>query len=364
VRVFAIAIAALFAAVAVVSLLAGRDNPRAGSSENDGPAVKITSIPTTYTATFRIENRADKKKPVVVTTERYWVRRPFDSRVETWRGDTRLSTRWSNFGVLAQESTDAQPLNIGVPPSLATGDLRVDAALGEAVRDRVVIRRERRKVYGRLCQVYRAGGPVSAGSLEPYKAGLGEFADFCVDRHGLVIEEAWTSRGRLILRRVAEKLAIDPPLSDDVFHIGVPRSAASLQGAIKRITPTKPRWVIPHPPSGFRSLGVYTVTVPSIAVPQQPGGAPGVGPVSTTEVFVNGPDLLVVDQDPSLADYVKSDKRPARSADLGPLRDGRLVIDARLNEARGATSDGSFVRLLGTLSPSELAPLARSMVKR
>jgi hypothetical protein len=320
------------------------------------------SIPTTYTATYRVENRAGKS--LVMTEERYWVRRPFDSRIESWSGNRRLSVRYSAFGVLAQQSQSAQPLNIAVPPALASGDLRVDAGLAEALRDHIVVRREKRKVYGRACQVYRAGGPVSAGDFTPYEPGDDEYADLCVDTHGLVLEEAWTSKGRLIRRRVAVKLAIDAPLPDDTFNIDLPQSAANLQGHVKRITPTAPIWRLRTPPPGFRSIGVYSVEVPAAAVPQPAGGLPASGPVSTTEVFVNGPDLLVVDQDPSLADYIAQDTRPTRPADLGVLTDGQLVVDARMNEVRGGTPDGSAVRVFGTLDPSQLQQLARGMVKR
>src|SRR5205823_3728054 len=139
-------------------------------------------------------------------------------------------------------SENARPLNIAVPPSLASGDLRVDAGLSEALKDRIVVRREKRKVYGRACQVYRAGGPVSAGDFTPDKPSGDEYADFCVDEHGLVLEEAWTSKGRLIRRRVAVKLRIDPPLPDDTFTIDLPKSAASLQGSVRRTTPTAPIW--------------------------------------------------------------------------------------------------------------------------
>jgi hypothetical protein len=230
-----------------VNFLGNRENPRAGSKEENGPVVKVTDVPTTYTATYRIENRAGDN--LVVTTEKYWVRRPFESRVEAWRGEppgtARLSVRYSTFAAFATEGGASQPLHIAVPPGLASGDLRIDAALPDALRDRIVARRERRSVFGRSCQVYRAGGPVSAGDLTPYKAGVGEYADICVDTHGLVLVEAWTSKSKLIRRRVATKLAVDVPIDDKEFRIPIPSSAASLQGRVQRITiPIPPIWTL------------------------------------------------------------------------------------------------------------------------
>jgi hypothetical protein len=122
-------------------------------------------------------------------------------------------------------------------------------------------------------------------------------------------------------------------------------------------------WTPSRVPTGFRLLGHYRVALPQIAIPRS-GGSPTTAPVSLTDVYVNGPDLLAVDQGASLAGLIASDNRPARSIDLGSLKNGQLVIDARMSEARGAAPDGSAVRVLGTLAPSELVQLARGMVKK
>ncbi len=165
-------------------------------------------------------------------------------------------------------------------------------------------------------------------------------------------------------RRVAVRLAVNPPVDDEQFRIRIPSSAASLQGRVQRVDAAPAIWSLRTVPRGFRSLGLYDVAVPSIALPQSPSGAPAIAPESTTEVFVNGPDLIVVDQDPSLGRYIAADDRPAKRVDLGSLRNGELVVDARMSEVRGVTPDGSAVRVLGTLAPSELVRLARSMVMK
>jgi hypothetical protein len=297
-----------------------------------------------------------------------WVRRPFDSRIETWRGappgQERLSVRQSAFGVLASSSSGSPtPLHLTAPPSLASGDLRVDAAISEALRDRLIERRERREVYGRECQVYRAGGTITAGDIQRYVPDKGEYADFCMDRNGLVIEEMWTSKNELLRRRVATTVKVDPALDQDLFAVKTPRTPGVDPGAVDRIDRPTDRavWTLRRRPKGFEALGRYSVTISSAAIPQQQSPIPIPGPTSTTEVYIRGPDLLVVDQDPSLAGLVKSDTRPKRRVKLPRLRNGELIIDGRMSEVRGETKDGSIVRVFGTLPPSELLKLANEL---
>lgn len=368
VLIFALSVAAAFGALAVVTTWLGRDNPREGSKviAQGGPALRITSVPTSYRAVYRIDDRAGKEK--VTTTEKAWFRRPFQSRIESYDGPppgaTRRSVRQSAFGVLTSVSPNAAPLNIAAPPSLASGDLRVDAVLREAVTDKTILLRERREVFGRMCQVYRAGGPVFAGDLKQYVPRLGEYADFCVDRNGIVIEEAWVYKGRLIRRRAAVEVDINPPISNDVFEIDVPENPDISRGVVKRLGDDNDGsglYVLPKTPKGFEALGRYGVVIASAAVPN-PGGGPvqGPGPSSTTDVYVRGPDLLVVDQDPSLIKLVQQESRAARPIRLPNLRDAQLIVDARMSEIRARTGD-TVVRIFGTIPPSELLDLARQL---
>jgi len=143
----------VFVVLALASWYVNRDDVRAGSKQVDATApLRVTHVPTTYRAIYRVENRAAGKEPVI-TIEKVWVRRPFASRVETYKNGALLSTRQSAFGVLTSESNGSSaPLNLAVAPSLSSGDLRVDIALAEAVRNKTILRRERRVVYGRACQ--------------------------------------------------------------------------------------------------------------------------------------------------------------------------------------------------------------------
>ncbi len=359
---FAVGIVVLFGLLAASSWWSRRDNPREGSKiVQTADILEVTHVPVTYRAEFRTENRAGEN--LNVTIEKTWVRRPFASRVETWKDGTLLSTRQSAFGTLTNESPSSQPLNIAVPPSLSSGDLRVDVALEEALESKTIIRRERREVYGRQCQVYRAGGPILAGDLEKYKPGRGTYADFCVDQSGIVIEEYWVDKGRLLRRRVATSLDVDVSIPDRLLAITTRENPDINRGAVERITEPPsgeglPLWTLPKTPQGFDSLGRYAVVISDQAYPKSNPLAPSVAPASTSDVYIRGADFVVVDQDPSLGSLLSLEKRVSRDVDLDDLEEGKLIVDARMNEVRAKTPEGSYIRIFGTLEPDELLELA------
>jgi hypothetical protein len=190
----------------------------------------------------------------------------------------------------------------------------------------LVVRRERREVFGRQCQVYRAGGPVSAGDLKRYEAGQDTYADVCVDSGGLVLEEYWVSRGRPIQRRAAIEVEVNPPLDPDLFEINVPMREGFNRGAIQKVSGRRAEgWMLRDVPDDFDAVGRYVVAISPSAVPQTSQSSPD-APVSTTDVYVNGPDLLVIDQDPSLAGVTQREGRRGWTADprADPGPAGRL----------------------------------------
>jgi hypothetical protein len=206
---------------------------------------------------------------------------------------------------------------------------------------------------------------VLAGDITRYVAGKSEYADFCVDRNSLVIEEMWYANGGLIRRHVATHVKIDPPIDPKVFAIEVPRTPGLDPGSVEKIDPKTTAglhlWALPHKPKGFEALGRYAVTVSSAAIPQAQNALPAPGPNSTTDVYVRGPDLLVIDQGASLTAVTQHDSRPKRRVKLRGLRNGVVIIDGRMSEVRGETKDGSVVRVFGTLPPSQLLKFAREL---
>lgn len=366
-QVFALVLAGVFGAVAVISWWTGRDNPREGSSiiSEGGPPIALGDVPKTYRAVYRVEDRSGTD--LVVNTEKTWFRRPFDSRVEIFRGPPpggeRLSVRQSAFGVLTSTGPRSKPLNISAPPSIASGDLRIDAPLKEAVDERLVLRRERRDVFGRRCQVYRTGGPVFAGELTRYEPGRGDYADVCIDAAGLVLEEVWYAKGKLLRRRVAVEVELDRKLSSSLFEISVPVQPGIERGSVERIPQEggRPLWVFERLPRGYDELGLYRVAIAPSAAPRLGPSGPSLAPVSRTSVYVRGPDLLVVDQDPSLASVTSRESRERHRVEVPGFADAVLIFDARMSEFRGEDDDGSIVRVYGTLSPSELLGYARTL---
>jgi hypothetical protein len=372
--IFALVIAGLFFSIVIVNVAPdiaywwGARELRASSEEVDGPDVRLGGAPTTYRAVYRVENRAGGR--LVVNTEKVWFRRPFESRIETYRGGgtdgERSSLRQSTFGTLANVSTGTdQPLNLAAPPSLASGDIRFDAVIAEGLAEKEIAKRERREVYGRACQVYRAGGPVSAGDVTRYDPKNDEtYADVCLDEHGIILEEYWVEKGRLLRRRVATELAVDVKIDPDLFEIRTPNNPKIDRGTMKKIdddTESRvPLWLPPKTPAGFERLGRYSVILSKQAAPQL-GGVALPSASSASEVFVRGPDLIVIDQDPSLTAVASQESRPMRDIDIGPLGRGKLIIDARMSEVRALTDEGSLVRVFGTVKPSELIRLARTL---
>jgi hypothetical protein len=212
-----------------------------------------------------------------------------------------------------------------------------------------------------LCQVYRAGGPVFAGDLERYVPGRGDYADFCVDRNGLVVEEAWVLKRKLIQRRAAVELEIEPAIDRRLFDIDIPEQEGIARGLVQRLPSDEVRglWAFTETPKGFEKLGRFGVVIPEAALPNVGAMVAGAGPSSTTDVYVRGPDLLVVDQDPSLVALIQRESRPTRDVEVPGLNDAKLIADARMSEIRARTPDGSVVRIFGTIPPSELLDLAR-----
>lgn len=367
VRIFAFAIAAAFGIAALVSWISSIEDLRAGSRSLGTPEerLEVESVPTRYTAVFRVEDRAGAEPNI--TTEKVWMERPFSSRTETWTGpppgDERLSVLQSSFGILSNRGKSADPLNLAVPPSLGSGDLRMDAVLDRAVADDMLVPMELREVYGRECQVYRAGGPVFAGDIVAFDEDSATFADVCIDANGLVIEEVWTQEERIIRRRIAEEISIDPPLDDALFESDVPVQEGGFRGTVERVreAETTGLWRLPEPPEGFRDLGLFAVTLPEAVIPQVSPLVETVAPSSVTQVYVDGPDLLVVDQDPSLAQFTRNEGRATQPVEIDGLADAVLILDARLNEVRGIDAEGSVVRIFGTIAPDELVALARKL---
>lgn len=340
---------------------------------DDGSVLTSTREPESYEIVYRsVETATDDP---VTTTEHIRVRRPFAARIDIKRGgppggDT-TSERVTRFGVLGTPGHDGRWTLFSVPPAVAGSDVRPAAVLADAVDEGALQVRERRRVLGRECQVYRAGGVLSSGNLVPYEPEGAEYADACIDEAGLVLEEIWVDKGRRLTRKVATSVEEDVDLPDDLFE---PAGATALGyedggGLVQEVDPaTMPSsttfWTLDEPPAGFEHRGRYSI-VPARLDPFRQSVDPADDPrgtASVADVWVRGPDLLVVDQGivTSAAGAIP-DHPHARAVDVGELGDAQAFLDLRSSEVRAQPEGGGFVRVYGTLALDELISLTRAL---
>jgi hypothetical protein len=338
-----------------------------------GSLLVPTDEPASYDIVYRsVETATDAP---VTTTERFRIRRPFDARIETKRGEPPggdvTSQRLTRFGVLGTPGNDGRWTLFAVPPAVAGSDVRPAAVLEAAVERGALELRERRRVLGRECQVYRAGGLASGGNLVPYDPDVEEHADVCIDAAGLLLEETWVKDGRRLTRKVATSIEENVDLGDRLFE---PTDASNLAyadggGLIQEVDPaTMPAsttfWMLDEPPAGFEHRGRYSV-VPARLDPFRQSFDPGEeqrGTASVADVWVRGSELLVIDQGIVTSPSGTIEEHPhAEVVRLGELGDGEAFLDLRTSEVRAQPAGGGFVRVYGTLALDDLVELTRAL---
>jgi hypothetical protein len=371
-------------AYAVVTAVSGGDDggdggkrpplSRSGSTEvkvassERGKALPFGEEPESYELTYRIE-RYDPDK-IHVSQDVVSIRRPFDGRIVSSIAGKQTGDRASRFGTLVI-TTGQGPRTLVSPPAPATSDLRLATSLPDAVADNYVQVRERRRVLGQVCQVYRTGSTVASGTLVPVNTTAGEHADICVDRQGLLLEEVWVKDGEPLQRRVATKRVVGPALADDLFTLGSPEEAFSVEqgnGFIREIDPSSAFegtvYRLTAPPEGATYLGRFVVQPPTLSPFRSPLDSPTEKreQVSMIDVWRKGADVLVFSQTIA-ADIsaLPNDSKTAKKLQLGPIGEAATVIDLRSNEVRAELPEARFLRIAGTYSREQLVELAGSL---
>ena len=341
---------------------------RSGSAIVEGaPAVEIVRTPISYRAVYRSESGSGDDQ--IVTTDKIWVNRPFQSRLESFTGappgEKRLSEEVANFGVRRSDGDNEEPLVLAVTPQVGAADVRVAPALADAVDAKLVERREVRRVAGRLCQVYRSGTFFSDSVFKA--ASEEERADSCVDEAGIVLEEVLFAGDRQILRKVAVEIEEDAVNGDDLFVTGDPTVTVKDGGGFLRQAdptsgPVGEYLDVSAVPEGFTRRGRYTV------IPPQPENFTDPTRESqqiagTVDVFERGPDFVLVDQGATLRGAEPFRVDPAsQMVDAGPLLGpAEVLLGPRGSEVRVARGGGRYVRVYGTLPVTELAAVARTL---
>jgi hypothetical protein len=362
--------------IAVANAVANKDGGRpdlrrSGSKQiaddDEKPALGFEGkAPQTYEITYGIE-RYDQDR-IQESVETITVRRPFDSRIVTKIDGKEVGRRVSRYGALVL-NTGQGPRSLAAPPAPASGDLHLATSLPEAVERGWAELREQRRVAGQTCQVYRVGSTIAAGELVPNGRKKGEWADVCVDRKGLLLEEVWTKDDHALQRRVATKRRLDLRVTDADFEFKG-ETALTIDegnGFIKDVDPQS-AWEgtvyrIPEAPEGFTYRGRVVVQPPKLSPFRNPlDDGPRTEQVSLVDSWSRGPDLLVFSQTIAAAiTAIPNDAKTARPLDLGPFGDAATVLDLRSNEVRIELPEDRFIRIAGSLRTEELIEIARSM---
>ncbi len=348
-------------AIVVVWVLQPGPNLREGSLELGAGNVGVAArTPTAYRIVYRTEARAGGE--LVVGTERVWVRRPFEARVETLTGAPPGRKRTNvTVNVFGRIKVGNGAFNI--PPAPAPQDRRLDHSLEEIRRAGFVHARERRRVAGRVCRIFRIGGEGGSGSLVRVEGD--DYTDLCFDEAGLLLEEVAIVDGKILNRRLAVTVDETPSLGKDLFRTGEVRlEVRQGGGSVRALQPdSRPPgtfWEPSKDPRGFAPKGRYAVIPPQTGF-EDPTQRQGII-AFTTDVWVDGVDVVVVEQGATLGGRAPfGADANAKRVRVGALGRGELLYGLRSSEVRVRMKGGKFVRVVGTIEPSRLLAIARSL---
>jgi hypothetical protein len=337
----------------------------------------ISTTPAAYHLVYKVDNFGSGENGQDTTTQEYTVRRPFDAHLVARKGappgtDEQWSLIW-NLGKYGQTTSGASPEVGQVAPQAALGDIRLDATLTDLVADKKFVAKERRIVLGRECQVYRTGSALETLSVSAPTDT--DYAEACIDSDGLLLEEVVVSSGKLAERLIATSVDDQTAPTDDVFTItGDPTPLAQGGSQLAPIdAATKPAdgyWGLAAPPAGYTLQGRYLLQTPadqntsntSASTTTTSTTAPPAPIPSYVDVYVDGPDTIIVRQGPTAAEP-QSDATPGASVDIGAL--GSAPLTAALTGshivAHPAAPAAWYVELQGTVSRDALKQVASQL---
>ena len=367
-RAVVVAGGALVALVALTVALVDRGNGTAAGR------VGTFAVPTAYSVTYALTTLG-----AAPTTERLWVRRPFDSVDITYDGPSAASPPSlvvvNRLGVQVLKAMNAEAGLLHVPAAVAPPDVRPDLVVPAAIRAHRMKVVGRATVLGRSCQVLRTAVPLRAGPLPALRPGKA-YVDTCIDAAGIVLRETQVSGGRNVSERRAVLVQTGAgAVADAPFDLsGTPTPYDSGGGAFTPLTltsrPPGSSWALDKGVQGFQHVGRFAVVPPQPQLFGQGGngfgsmGMPGGLVTEMDDVFVRGADVLVLQQGSTLNGATFAAPANSLDVDLGPLGGGQLLLFG--NAATVVAEPGNhkgFVRLSGTLPADELIALMRSLSK-
>jgi len=334
-----------------------------------------SSVPTGYHVVY-----AEGAPGAAASTEEVWVRRPFDSVDQTLSGsppgETLFVSTVSRLGhQILRAGPTSQAALVNTPVTAAPADVRLDAVYAAARNAHLLQFRRDDVVAGRRCTVLRSAQSLRNPPLLALAAHSNSYVDTCVDETGLILREQVVRDGALAMSRTAVSVSVGPAAGDEGAYAmsGVPTPYDQGGGSITPLTPDSlppgQTWVLPQPPAGFTLRGRYVVVPPqpqaftggpvgSAAAP----GAPASLVVTLEDVYVRGPDVLVVEQGSASNNAGFAPPTGGRPVDLGVLGAGQLVLAATASSVVAQPAgESKFVRVTGTVDPRLLVQTARSL---
>jgi hypothetical protein len=314
-----------------------------------------------------------------VSTEAVWVKRPFDSYVEDLGGPPpgrgiSVVTVHRLGDQIIQAGGGAAPALIHVGAGPAAGDIRLDTVAGTLLRSGLVLPVRQQVVLGRRCQTFRSAESLrTAGPLPALRPGS-SYVDTCIDRDGLMLEEDRYSKGSLVSRLVATTVDVGLEAASG-GNFGLAATATPFYeggGSFTALTlsssPPGQSWSASYLPAGYTHAGRFAV------VPSQPQvfSTPDTGPPSSSglpnglvteldDIFVNGPDVIAVQQGTTVGGSTFRPPPGGQRVELGSLGSGQLVLTALGPIVTAEPGGTQFVRIHGTVGPDVLVKVARSL---
>jgi hypothetical protein len=316
------------------------------------------------------------------TTEQLWVRRPFDSVDETLAGpppggslDLAIVARLGAQILHSGGGAAATLIHVAAAP--AANDIHLGPILAAALSAGRLRYRGTSRVDGRPCRVYRSAQSLQTPGPLPVLGNGSSYVDTCVDDDGLPLSEASYKGARLVELRTAVAVQVGASAAAGVDYqmagelTPFDQGGGSFNQLAPGSRPPGPSWAPSWLPAGFVAAGRYDV-VPSQpqafdlsnqgSGPPTPSGLPGALVAEIDDVYVSGPDVIVVEQGGTLNGARFAAPTGGTDVQLGPLGEGQLSLSATASVVTAEPTRGfAFVRISGTVPPALLVRIARSM---
>jgi hypothetical protein len=342
-----------------------------------GVTTTLSTYKVTYDATFQGPSGEER------STNTYVVQRPFSSSITVASTDPAKSTgnflgvsSLGSYSALSGTNPQAQT-NV---PHIGLADFRYDASLGDLVSGGFYIVKERRTLLGRQCQLYRTGeSPELYLTVVPTETN---YSDVCIDAAGLILEEVTVKDGSFEHHLVLTAVDEAPSIGTDVFKtLGTPPAVSANGTSLDPIDATKAPvagyWSFGAVPAGYTLQGRYaysqtvddpnasTATTPSTPDPTSSTPTETIVVATYVDVYVDGPNTIVVQQGPlsALPTDETSGAEVKASDKLGSVRIvTQLTGSTMLFEP--TSPSGWFVEIKATTSRAALAKLADTLVSK